>query len=221
MRYLGLALYAEGPTDYRFLSPLLQRLCEDLCTREAVDTVEISPMLPLDDPEHARGLGREKRIQEAARAARGAWNILFVHTDGEGDPVRAAAERIEPALTRLKEFSGDTEIGVAVIPVRETEAWAILDGDALRQVLGITLTDRAMGLPRMAREAERTLDPKALLSQAFKATNPTGRRKSMGISPYLSALGEQVALDKLRGTESFAKLEAQLTAALRSLALLD
>lgn len=35
MHYLGLALYAEGATDYYFLRPLLLRLCEDICTQEA------------------------------------------------------------------------------------------------------------------------------------------------------------------------------------------
>ena len=35
MHYLGLALYAEGPTDYYFLRPLLPRLCEDICLRMA------------------------------------------------------------------------------------------------------------------------------------------------------------------------------------------
>ena len=221
MRYLGLALYAEGPTDYYFLSPVLLRLCEELCLRAATDPVEIGTILALDDPEQARHLGREQRIEAAAVEARNAWNILFVHTDGEGDPERAAAERVEPALARLKALDGNTGIGVAVIPVRETEAWAILDGDALRQVLGTTLTDQALGLPRTARDAEKAKDPKALLNQAFKATQPTGRRKSLGTSPYLGALGEQVALDKLRDAPSFATLEAKLTDALRRLAILN
>lgn len=107
------------------------------------------------------------------------------------------------------------------MPVRETETWAILDGDALRQVLGTTLTDQAMGLPRTAREAEKVKDPKALLNHAFKATQPTGRRKSLGTSPHLAAMGECVALDKLRGAASFAALEAELTDALRYLAILN
>ena len=33
MQYLGLALYAEGKTDYRFLRPLLLRLCLSACGR--------------------------------------------------------------------------------------------------------------------------------------------------------------------------------------------
>ena len=49
MQYLSLALYAEGPTDYRFLSPLLQRLCEDICLRDALDLVEVSEVLALEE----------------------------------------------------------------------------------------------------------------------------------------------------------------------------
>jgi len=40
MHYLGLALYAEGRTDYYFLRPLLLRLCEDICLNEANQAVE-------------------------------------------------------------------------------------------------------------------------------------------------------------------------------------
>lgn len=221
MRYLGLALYAEGKTDYYFLSPLLLRLCETLCLRDATEPIEIGPILALDDREENRYLSREERIEAAATEARNAWNILFVHTDGAGDPDQAKAERVAPALMKLKNLAGITGIGVTVVPVRETETWAIIDGDALRKVLGTTLSDQAMGLPRTAREAEKIIDPKARLCQVFKATQPTGRRKSLGTSPYLGAIGEQVALDKLRAATSFATLEAELTNALRYLAILN
>ena len=41
MKYLGLALYAEGPTDHEFLSPLLLRVCEDLALRSG-QPIELS-----------------------------------------------------------------------------------------------------------------------------------------------------------------------------------
>lgn len=221
MRYLGLALYAEGPKDYYFLSPVLLRLCEALCLRDASEPIEIGAMLALDDPEQAKHLSREKRIEAAAIAARNAWNVLFVHTDGAGDPERAVAERVAPALARLETLGGNSGMGIAVVPVRETETWAILDGDALRHVLGTTLSDHAMGLPRTARDAEKIKDPKALLDQAFIATHPSGRRKTLGTSPHLGALGEQVALKKLRGSASFVALETDLISVLRHLAILN
>ncbi len=50
MRYLGLALFAEGPTDYRFLPPVLRRTTEELCLN-ARTTVEIGDVLNLYPPE--------------------------------------------------------------------------------------------------------------------------------------------------------------------------
>lgn len=218
MHYLGLALYAEGPTDYYFLRPLLQRLCEDLCIHNARGMVDISEVLPLDHPACANAEPREDRIIAAARAARGAWNILFVHADGAGHPERVRSEQVEPAFAALKPDFGAAEIGVAVVPVRETEAWTILDGDALRRVFDTSLSDQQLGLPAKPQAAETTPDPKATLDEAFRKARPARRRASL--SPYLNALGEQVALDRLRAAEAFARLEADLTTALQTLGLL-
>lgn len=218
MHYLGLALYAEGPTDYHFLRPLLQRLCEDICTRNARGMVDISEVLALNHPACANAEPRENRILAAARAARGAWNILFVHADGAGHPERARSEQVEPAFAALKRDFSAAEFGVAVIPVRETEAWTILDGDALRRVFGTRLSDQQLGLPAAPHAAEATSDPKATLDHAFRKARTTRRRTS--VSPYLNALGEQVALDRLRAAEAFARLEADLTTALQTLGLL-
>ena len=64
MHYLGLALYAEGPTDYGFLCPLLRRLCEDICTRDASDLVEVSDVLSLDHPQATQEALRTATIRD-------------------------------------------------------------------------------------------------------------------------------------------------------------
>lgn len=220
MIFLGLALYAEGPTDYRFLCPLLRRLSEDVCLRNASGTVEISEVLALDHPASAKEQRREDRILAAAQAASGAWDVLFVHSDGSGDADRARSTQVEPALAKVVEAFGDRGFGIAVVPVRETEAWAIVDGDTLRRVWGTVLADKELGLPNAAFEVERTADPKATLKKAFEATHPHRRRKSGTASAHLSELGEQVALDKLRTLRAFARLEADLCGALRQLQIL-
>ena len=219
MHYLGLALYAEGPTDYGFLCPLLERLCEDLCTVEAVQPVEVSAVLPLNHPDSLSDAPREHRILGAAREALGAWDVLFVHADGAGNPGRARDQQVQPAIEGLR-LELATGAGVAVVPVRETEAWALVDGDALRRVFGTTLVDDALGLPPSVSAVETLLDPKALLMSAFTATHPTGRRRKQGVSPLLNALGEQVALPRLRRLTAFAALEAELRQALRQLRIL-
>lgn len=220
MYYLGLALYAEGRTDYGFLCPLLARLCEDLCTREGEQAVDVSEVLALDHPASANAAPREQRIVEAALEASGAWKILFVHADGAGDPERKRQEQAQPAIDRLRREYADEGFAIAVIPVRETEAWAIVDGDALRRVFGTTLTDDELGLPRSPSAAEAAPDPKVLLSTAFIATHPSGRRRKQGVSPLLNLLGEEVSLPRLRELAAFSALEGELRQALRQLSIL-
>lgn len=220
MHYLGLALYAEGPTDYSFLRPLLQRLCEDICTQEATQSVEVSEVNPLNHPATMNDAPREHRILAAANDARGSWNVLFVHADGAGDSYRARAQQIQPAIELLQQELAREGVGVAVIPIRETEAWAICDGDALRQVFGTTLHDERMELPRLPSLVESDLDPKETLRQAFLHTTPSGRHRKQGVSPMLNALGEQVSLKQLRRLSAFATLENELKQALRHLRIL-
>jgi len=219
MQYLGLALYAEGSTDYYFLRPLLQRLCEDLCVREARDLVDVGEVLALDHPPERNRDPREDRILAAAKLARGAWHILFIHADGSNDHQHARQHQVAPCLGILRnEFDGDG-LGVAVVPVRETEAWAIVDGDALRAAFGTTLNSQELGLPNV-QSVEHNADPKACLTAAFEATGPSGKRRKQGTSPYLSMLGESISLDRLRRLAAFNALEDELREALRQLQII-
>lgn len=171
MQYLGLALYAEGPTDYRFLCPLLQRLCEEICAQASAQPVEIGEVLRLNHPDTKKDAPREQRI-------------------------------------------------VAVIPVRETEAWALCDGEALRRVFGVTLSDGQLGLPSALHMVECAADPKAMLESAFNSTGPSGRRRKQSVAPMLNALGEQVSLQHLRRLKAFALLDTELREALRQLRII-
>lgn len=220
MQYLDLALYAEGKTDYQFLSPLLQRLCEDLCAQEARQSVEVSPVLALNHPDTARHSPREIRIVAAAEKARGAWRVLFVHADADGDAAHARAHQTQPAIEALRQHFDDQGVGVAVVPVRETEAWAIKDGEALRQVFGTNLSDTSLGLPQLSTTVEAAQDPKAILQAAFEATRPSPQRRRQGVTPMLNALGEQVSLERLRQLSAFAILETELRSALKQLRIL-
>jgi len=211
MRVLGLALYAEGPTDYRFLRPILQRLCEDLCLKRSDAVVEVNEVLGLNHSSSYDNSPREDRIIAAATEARGAWNILFVHADGSPDALRALTTQVMPALARIENDFSPSERGVAVMPVRETEAWALVDGEALRCVWGTRLTDTDLELPQLGSDIERIGDPKLSLKTAYLATNPPEKRRREGPAPYLTSIAEAVSLDRLRALEAFAKLEKDLT----------
>lgn len=223
MHYLGLALYAEGRTDERFLGPVLQRLCGDVCASGSRRPVQFNDeVLVLCESLHLRQASRQERIVDAAQLARGAWSILFVHADADGDAMKARRERANPALDRLRQAFDASCQAIAVVPVRTTEAWALCDGDALRQVFGTTLGDRALGLPAMVKGVEALANPKQCLELAFKASQAGGRRRSARtVNERLSALGGQVGLNRLRQLAAFQCLEDDLKKALQAMRVID
>lgn len=217
MRYLGLALFAEGPTDHRFLASVLRRSTEAICLHEARDVVEIGDVLRLRPPAQAGGRDRGTRILEAAREAGDAYSVLFIHTDGGGDPDSAARERIEPAVQRIaSELARSREGIVAVVPVRETEAWALADGDALRESFGTLLDDTGLGIPARCRDVEGLRDPKRTLERALESVVGTRQRRRKA-SDFLDAIGERVRLACLREIPAFQRFERNLRAALLAL----
>lgn len=224
MRYLSLALYAEGPTDQSFLRPILQRTCEQLCLLHSRVRVEVADVLTLLPPSPAKGGDRATRILRAAREAQGAWDVLVVHADGAGDPGRARKEQVEPGLAAVRSALGEASgRGIAVIPIRETEAWALVDGSALRQAFGTRFTDSRLGVLTNPRDVEAVFDPKRSLDEVFTATRVNRRRRGRGpvASDFLDSIGTMVSLDILAKVPGFMAFRQDLEVALRSLSILD
>jgi len=213
--WLGLALIAEGPTDYRFLSPILYRLTEDLCLSHGRVTIEVDSVKPLELDRGVAG-DRTQQIVDAAQRAEGSYHILFLHTDGAGDPEAALRERFEPWRRGLDGLNRTDERAVAVVPVREMEAWALCDGDALRAAFGTTIRDQQLGLPGRVADVEGILDPKRALETAYERTFRPRRPKRSAASA-LEAIAEHVRLDRLRQLPAFRSLEDALRQALRDL----
>ena len=220
MHYLALALYAEGPTDHRFLSKVLYRSTYRLCATLGQSAVEVKEeVLDLDAPHEFRQGSRDTRILEAARAAIDTFNIQFVHSDGAGDPESARDRNIQPAVNLISQELPCTEIGtVPVVPVRETEAWVLADGAALRDAFGTSLGDDRLGVPIRARQVERITDPKQALEEAFTATLAGRRRRqTKKAGRYLEIIGERVRLERLQEIPAFQQFECDLTTALQCL----
>lgn len=216
MRHLDLALFAEGPTDHRFLRPLLLRLTRDICLRECPEHVDVDEVRELHSPVPARAASRAERIFTAARDATEAWDILFIHADGAGNPGRARGEQIEPARARIADEIGGARESVAVVPVRETEAWTLCDPDALRAAFRTTLSNEALGLAARPGAVESVGDPKAALRAiGARVAGPRARSKQAARSPhFLQQIGRVIKLERLRAVPAFQQLEADLREAL-------
>jgi hypothetical protein len=218
MQYLGLALFAEGPTDHRFLPPILRRTTEELCLMEGRTTVEISEevlKLNLYLPQEYRDKDLATKILEAAKAAEGAYDILFIHTDGAGNPEDAYNQRVQPAKERIAaELFSQLQRTVGVVPVREMEAWTLVDGDALRYAFGTVLDDEALGIPLRPREVEGIFNPKQTFNQAYAKAVGIRRGRRRTAADFFDAIGEQVQLTRLRQVPAFGRFEQELHTAL-------
>lgn len=222
MRYLGLALFAEGPTDYRFFPTILRRATENLCLLLSRSTIEVGEVLGLYTPDNYTDADLATQILEAARQAEGAFNILFIHTDGAGDYTTAYDQRIRPAAERIAlELNRQYERTVGVVPVREMEAWTLVDGDALRGAFGTVLDNAALGIPLKAREVEGILDPKQILEQAYTKVLGGKRRGKRKAADFFDAIGERVRLERLQEVPAYQRFEEELCTALVELGYIN
>jgi hypothetical protein len=106
-----------------------------------------------------------------------------------------------------------------VVPVRETEAWTLADGDALRGAFGTTLGDTSLGLPYPPHKVESIRDPREVLHEALLRVvgRPHRRRRP---AQFLEAIGIRVGLQQLRRVPAFARLDDDLRDALHRLGYL-
>ena len=102
-----------------------------------------------------------------------AFHLVFVHRDQGANPDRVRDEWMLP----LAKAWGDSrpERMVPVIPIRETEAWLLADGAALRTALGVQWSDSDMGVPGRPREVEAIADPKVPDRAAGTTPRPPDR----------------------------------------------
>lgn len=218
MRYLGLALIREGTSDNRFLSELIQRLIDEICLRKACEQVEISPINEiLAASKRENFIPMRDRLIKGILAARGSFDLLFIHVDGDGDPQKARAQHVGSLIDGIKAHAPEFACEhVAIIPIREMEAWAIIDGDALRQAFQTTLTDDELEIVSPIHQVEQIYDPKRKLEDALRVAR--GGRKSRGkqdrAGGYLDLIGKFVSLDKLRHLPAFQEFESELNRAL-------
>ncbi len=199
-------LFAEGPTDYRFLLPLLDRLLADLLAHHFPSRHALETSLGID-AEIGAGPRRASRIADAIAQHWHACTLFVVHADGAGDPERERANNIVPGVLAAQSWaqqSGqDAPVLVAAcVPVRETEAWMLADLSLFKTLL------RSAAPAALPKDSERVLDPKRELERLLGH----GRR----LDPY-DFFGKNVDLDALRRLPAFMRFEAELLAALRSL----
>lgn len=151
-RQLTYCVVGDGGTD-RMLLPVLQW-----------SILRVDPTVEVIEPEFVK---RKGTVSDFLQEFRRSVQLVFVHRDAES----ATLEE------RLTEFEGVELPGVVpVIPVQMSEAWVLIDGQAIARAAGRPNQNVSVPTPSAL---ERLRDPKAHLDDLLRAAagNPTGRRK--------------------------------------------
>lgn len=216
-RYVALGLFAEGPSDFRFLLSVLAREAFDLVGRRGTQAVVIGePVVQLD------GRSAEERARTACDNERFV-DVFVVH----GDASRSARDagtalvleelrRVSDALCGLRR-----ERFVGLLPAREMEAWALCDEDAIAQACGFERWPADRPLPWAGTDIERIDGPKRMLDAAVaELRSRRTRSRATTAAAYLDAIGQRARLERLRRLASYRQFASDLEAAFRSLGVL-
>ncbi|MGW3348584.1 hypothetical protein ACWDA3_35270 [Nonomuraea rubra] len=132
-------------------------------------------------------------------------DVVVVHRDADNAGVDARRKEVADAIER----AGFVNACVPVIPVRMTEAWLLLDEEAIRHVAGNPRGRIDLGLPKV-HEVESLADPKAFLRQCIlRAAQVTGRRRETLAKRFPQH--RRQLLDRLNWNGEVAKLSGWLS----------
>lgn len=146
----------------------LMQILKRLWIRVAPDVeIEIESGRALFEVHGARALAEKIRVLVEHHQP----DLFFVHRDA--DKAGADARRVEIGLKL------DGSMHVPVIPVQETEAWLLLDEDAIRGVVGNPKGKKSLELPRPA-EIEGTDNAKERLRTALRNARVDGPKRRPG-----------------------------------------
>ncbi|HZO71055.1 MAG TPA: DUF4276 family protein [Ktedonobacteraceae bacterium] len=203
MATLVLALYAEGPSDNRFLPPIIQRTAERLIVLYGQRTVDV--LEPVIVPRQ-KGLSCDTGILNAARHACG-YHALIVHADADDETSYSAkTHRIRPGFKLVLDSNEQVcKDLVPIIPVQTIEAWMLADYKALQETIGTDMSPQNLGLPARPALVEADANPKRTLQEVINRAIAarSQRRRRFDFNTRQEALARRINLDTLALVPSY------------------
>jgi hypothetical protein len=195
-------LWTDGTSDAAMLQPILE-----WCLQEHWPQIEFQSFYL--DPGRLPPFG-DKTITEKIELAVTEFpcEILFYHRDAETQKASDRVAEIQNACQTL------TQQLIAVVPVRMTEAWLLIDAEAIREAAGNRAGKMNLALPPLSR-IESISDPKDLLHSLLREASGLSGRKLKKFSAYQKAAVLSVYISDwspLRKLSAFQDLELQIQA---------
>ena len=196
-------LVADGSSD-RALIPII-----NWCLRENSDDIVIKPQWA----DLGRFSRQNRRLSDRIRIAIDFYpaDLIIIHRDAERDSVDIRQREIESAV---RQIFGNTELPyhTCLIPVRMTEAWLLINEQAIRIASGNRNGNVSLNVPRL-RDLEALPDPKQILFELIQqASGLSGRRlKKLNVHQSAIRVTEHIEdFSPLRSLPAFHRFETEL-----------
>lgn len=157
-------LLADGPSD----EPMSRHVAR-IARRHGFEVDVVAPDLRRLDPPPGRAVaGRLSAVLAFDKD----FDLVIVHRDAEGQDPEVRRDEVASGVASVCEQMPT----LAIVPIRMTEAWLLVDEGAIRRVAGRPNGTEALGLPSPG-TVEQVPDPKKILHEALElASGATGRR---------------------------------------------
>jgi hypothetical protein len=215
-----IGLLAEGSTDHRFLSSIIQRTFHEIAFSGKI-AIEVSEVRIIPKIQANNFIDQVRTAAIKGHEEYG-LTVLCIHADADGATHQNTFNnKIDPALKALGSLPQDhIEHLIPIVPVQMSEAWMLADLPLLLEQIGTNLSPNDLNLNR---NPESYHDPKAAISEAIvqARSGMTRRRRSeLRIADLYDIMGQTISIDALRKLPSFLHFEAKVTAFYQSQSLL-
>jgi len=208
---------AEGTTDIRFLSNVIQRTFIDIgfeCRKE-IEVVE--PIIYV--PKGAEATFLEQILECCKSADQKGAMVFCIHVDADDKSDKNVFDtRMTPVLDHIEmEQSGVCKNIVPIIPVHMTESWMLADTELLKNEIGTDLSDVTL---KLNRNPETIAKPKAVIIEAIRIARESlakKRRHELTISELYQPIGQKISLEALSALTSFNKFKEAVREVYRKL----
>jgi hypothetical protein len=141
-------------------------------------------------------------------------DILFIHRDAESLTMDRRIKEIKKQLIKLNKPY------IPIVPIRMTEAWLLVDEQAIRSAASNPNGKARLSLP-VVKKLETLLDPKEVLFESLKLASelPPGRLRKFRPETCRHRVAELISdFSQLRNLSAFVPFEKSLAESIHALA---
>ena len=212
---ITIGFLSEGPTDERFLKPIIRRTFENVAF-DCAGEIEVFDPVILDIK---KGSFMETVVQASKEANQKGLMVLCIHTDADdSSDSQIFKNKIVPAFraVSLLDFENSCQNLVPIVPVQMTEAWLLADKILFKEEIGTNKSDNELGIEK---DPESYSNPKSVLNNAIsiELQETTKRRRKFNLGELYLPIGQKISTESLRQLGSYKKFEDSVREVFKSL----